>query len=177
MTNYRPGVERGMSTKEWEKYAPEAWTKAYVAALKILRDPRLAEEVAQEATLASWQRRKHLVSGQNFNGYAYKCGQNRARDIGERQRRVVTQSLDSLPLRIRKSMLSDGPDKTYSEVRALALVGTLPEIDQPAARLILIEGYSQREATNVLGEPLGTVKTRDRRNRRQLREEIQAERS
>jgi RNA polymerase sigma-70 factor (ECF subfamily) len=56
-----------------------------------------------------------------------------------------------------------------------AAIASLPDEQQEALALAFFKGYSHSEIAEILGEPLGTVKTRIRLALHKLRSVLQAE--
>lgn len=145
----------------------------YALALRMLRDPMLAEEVTQDSFLKLWSRARSFVE--------------------ERGALIVWlltitrhTALDRLRLENRRPALSDGndpedlwqtipeqdafPDETrwrslYFAIQSLSLE------HRQVLELAYYQGMSQSEIAEELGWPLGTVKTRLRSAMEQLRRE------
>ena len=144
----------------------------YALALRILRDPMLAEEATQDAFLKLWSRARQFVA--------------------ERGSLLVWQltitrrtALDRLRLEGRRPSLSDATDPedlldtipesgTFSDEsrwRSMAMViQGLPPEQRQVIELAYYQGLSQSEIAEMLGWPLGTVKTRLRGGLEQLRQ-------
>jgi RNA polymerase sigma-70 factor (ECF subfamily) len=140
--------------------------------LRILGDPMLAEEVTQDTFLKVWSRARLFLSER---GSLLLWLMTIARRT----------ALDRLRLEARRPMLSDSndPDDLWQVIPDM---DTLPEEArwrslhfavqslQPEYRQVIelayYQGLSQSEIAEVLGWPLGTVKTRVRAAMVQLRE-------
>jgi len=140
--------------------------------LHILHDPMLAEEATQDTFLKVWSRaRQYLAERGPFLPWLLTIA-----------RRVA---LDRLRLESRRPAVSDAkdPDDTWhmlpdldtvtdeSRWRSLYFaVQGLPAEQRQVIDLAYYQGLSQSEIAEVLGWPLGTVKTRIRSAMEKLRE-------
>ena len=154
----------------YEKYG----RAVYSLVLKMLREPARAEEVAQEVFLKLWRRPTSYVAGRGtFPTWLLSVAHHRAID-DLRARRHETLPLgdgtNGAP-----ELVDETPDladhawmrEQRSTVRqALA---TLPVSQRQAIELAYFMGLTQREISDRLGEPLGTIKTRMRLGMHKLR--------
>jgi len=140
--------------------------------LHILHDPMLAEEATQDTFLKIWSRARQYFSERGpFLPWLLTIA-----------RRVA---LDRLRLEARRPKLSDSddPDDIWyaipdvdsltdeSRWRSLYFaVQELPSDQRQVIDLAYYQGLSQSEIAEVLGWPLGTVKTRIRSAMEKLRE-------
>jgi len=161
------GDERAFLTL-YDRYAP----RVYGLTLRVLGDEMLAEEVTQDTFLKLWSRARQFNPGQ-----------------GELAPWLLTiahrTALDRLRLENRRLPASNAqdPEDTWpilpdestqnSEARWRSLyfaVQALPEEQRRVIDLAYYKGMSQSEIAEVLGWPLGTVKTRVRAAMQSLRE-------
>ena len=145
--------------------------RVHALTLRILSDPMLAEEATQDTFLKLWSRARLYL---NERGSLLLWLLTIARRT----------ALDRLRLEARRPLLSDSndPDDVWQMIPDAA---TLPEETrwrsmhfavqslQPEYRQVIelayYQGLSQSEIAEVLGWPLGTVKTRVRAAMEQLR--------
>jgi RNA polymerase sigma-70 factor (ECF subfamily) len=151
----------------YDRYA----ARVHTLTLRILHDPMLAEETTQDTFLKLWSRARLYLS-----------------ERGSLLLWLLTiarrTALDRVRLEARRPMLSDSsdPDDTWqfiadadsvseeSRWRSLyfAVQSLQPEYRQ-VIEMAYYQGLSQSEMADVLGWPLGTVKTRVRAAMEQLR--------
>ena len=147
-------------------------SRVYGLTLHILHDPMLAEEATQDTFLKIWSRaRQYLSERGSFLPWLLTIA-----------RRI---SLDRLRLEARRPRLSDSGnpddigyaipdvDSLTDESRWRSLyfaVQELPSDQRQVIDLAYYQGLSQSEIAEVLGWPLGTVKTRIRSAMEKLRE-------
>jgi RNA polymerase sigma-70 factor (ECF subfamily) len=146
--------------------------RVYGLTLHILGDPMLAEEATQDTFLKLWSRaRQYLAERGPFLPWLLTIA-----------RRVA---LDRLRLEARRPALSDSNDpeeawqslpdldSTADEFRWRSLYFAVQALHPDQRRVIELayyQGMSQSEIAEILGWPLGTVKTRLRAAMEKLRE-------
>lgn len=146
---------------------------AYGLALRILRDPEAAAEVVQEVFLRLWQRPDHYdpLRG-TVATWLLSLTHHRAIDL-VRARRRQGQAVLALAQ-------SDGPAEAETALADLAwlherrqavrqALAELAPVQRQVIELAYFDGLTQREIAALLGEPLGTVKTRLRLGMQRLR--------
>jgi len=159
----------------YDRYAP----RAYALALRILREPMMAEEAVQDTFLKVWNHARE---------YRPPRGALRMWLLTIARR----TALDRLRLEARRPLLSDATDPeelwrsipeagtTQDEARWRSLyltVQTLPPEHRQVIELAYYQGLSQSQIAAVLGWPLGTVKTRLRDAMQRLRRAWEADQS
>ena len=152
----------------YDRYA----SRVYGLTLHMLHDPMLAEEATQDTFLKLWSRaRLYLMERGPFLPWLLTIARHVA--------------LDRLRLEARRPALSDSndpeqvwqnvsdPESTAEEARWRSLyfaVQALQADQRTVVELAYYQGLSQSEIAEVLGWPLGTVKTRLRAAMQKLRE-------
>lgn len=166
------GDERAFLTL-YDRYA----ARVYALMLRILSDPMLAEEATQDTFLKLWSRaRLYLQERGSLLLWLLTIARRTA--------------LDRLRLEARRPMLSDSndPEEAWQllpdsstmpeEARWRSLYFAVQSL-QPEHRQVIelayYQGMSQSEIAEVLGWPLGTVKTRLRAAMEHLRAKWNAE--
>lgn len=146
--------------------------------LRVLRNRAQAEEVAQEVYLEVWRTAVRFdVARGTASAWLNMIAHRRAVDwVRSQERRTV---------RDRRYTDADGgtdlPDASVAVValdeaaRVRRALGELSETQRRALVLAYFDGHSQREVAEILGVPLGTVKTRTRDALRRLRGIFEAE--
>lgn len=156
-----------------EIYARHA-TMVYSIALKFLRDPSRAEDLAHDVFLVIWEHpERYRPEIGPFAPWFYRVTRNRAIDVLRRARRE-TQPGDQNLLEV---TLPD-PDRDPAEQawiradaeQARAALRALPESQRTVIELAYFAGMTQREMAEYLNEPLGTIKTRVRTGLLRLRD-------
>jgi RNA polymerase sigma-70 factor (ECF subfamily) len=122
----------------------------------ILRDAYLAEDAVQEALVHAWRRLPSLREADRFDGWMYRLIVNACADAGRTRARIGSEVRDLQP----QSTIED----------ASGLVADRDQIDRafihlrPEQRVVLVlhffVGLPAIEIAQVLGLPVGTVKSR-----------------
>ena len=154
-------------------------TPVYALSLHMLKQPPLAEEVTQDVFLNIWLKADSFNSSRgNPRSWIMSVTHHRVVDVIRSRRRsnVMTDpegydTLERLP--------SSGPSVESQVTQRLdreridrALV-TLPDSQREVIELAYFEGYSQSEMADLLGQPLGTIKTRVRLAMQKLKAALQ----
>jgi RNA polymerase sigma factor (sigma-70 family) len=133
---------------------------AYGLALRILRDPVLAQDAVQDAMLSAWRTAASFdpVRGK-ASTWLLTLVHRRAVDVVRREDRRRAQPLDDAPI-----AAGDATDETAAlreQRRAVqTALAQLPPEQRTALELAYYGGLSQTELAERLGVPLGTVKSR-----------------
>jgi RNA polymerase sigma-70 factor (ECF subfamily) len=136
----------------------------YGIALRVVRDPAIAEEVTQEAFVTVWRQAARFDSGRG-TAKSWICA--------IAHRRAVDSVRHEQALRDREARAQAAPE-TVTETpevvaeaaaerdRVRAALARLSDVQRDALHLAYFEGRTYREVAELLGAPLGTVKTRMR---------------
>ncbi len=143
----------------------------YGAALRVVRNPVLAQDVAQDAFVRAYKALPDFRGQAAVRSWLYRIATNLALNAVQRRREFPADSLPEAEAR-------GGPEREAVRIEMAAhlraAIDQLPEdLKQP---LVLREyGYrSYQEIADELDLPLNTVRTRILRARRALREAMEA---
>lgn len=151
-------------------------------AMKIVRDPSVAEEVVQDVFVKLWSKPGVFSPERGkFTGWLLTLVHNRSVDKLRRAKAGVAGSI--LPLDTESELgvtLADilpdpspGPEEsawTGEKGRIVRqILEQLPLAQRQAITMAYFEGLTQKEIAERLHEPLGTIKTRTRSGLQQLR--------
>ena len=132
----------------------------YCIALRVLREPGLAEDVMQEVLLQVWKRPQSFVS-QRGNLGAWLSVVTRNRSIDVLRKRSPLEPLDDMPLPDPRDMILES-EQNWVLDKVRGAIDSLPEEQQDPLELAYFHGLSHTEIAEKTGSPLGTVKTRIR---------------
>src|SRR5436190_24233546 len=136
-------------------------------ALRIVRDPGIAEDVVVEAFWKAYRGRAGFDWSRSFGAWMRRIVTNVARDhLRAAARMELHQWNDDA-----HTAAAPVPDRAVQKAIALAF-RALPAKLQIVATLTLIEERSHAEVAETLGLPAGTVKSRLFRAIRALRKEL-----
>jgi RNA polymerase sigma factor (sigma-70 family) len=133
---------------------------AYALALRILRDPALAQDAVQEAFLAAWRTAAAFDHRRGTaSTWLMTLVHRRAVDVVRREDRRRASPLEDAPV-----AAGDSTDEEVELREQRRKVQEALEVLTPAEResleLAYYGGLSQSEIAEKLGLPLGTVKSR-----------------
>jgi RNA polymerase sigma-70 factor (ECF subfamily) len=139
----------------------------YGVVLRIVRTPEVAEQVLQDVFLKVWRSIESYdaTKGRLFTWLA-NIARNAAIDAVRSAQYRQQQKTDSLEILVH-SPGNSGINPDHIGLREL--VGQLEEKHRTLIELLYFQGYTQEEAAEAVGIPLGTVKTRVRQALRELR--------
>lgn len=138
---------------------------------RYLGNAEMAEDVFQATFLQVYLKRERFEQGRRFRPWLYTIATNQAIDAQRRNRRHRMVSLDQKTSDdevggLMEIVSADGPtaieqleDEEAKEWVRTA-VDSLPETLRAALILVYHQGMKYREAADVLGIPVGTVKSR-----------------
>lgn len=147
----------------------------YGLVLRVLRDPAQSQEVAQEVMVDLWRQASRFDPDKgSVKGYALTMAHRRAVD-----RVRSAQASTDRELRVGQA----SQDREFDEVveavenrleaqQVRRALGVLTALQREAVQLAYYGGYTHREVSELLGVPLGTVKTRLRDGLIRLRDEM-----
>jgi RNA polymerase sigma-70 factor (ECF subfamily) len=138
-------------------------------ARKIVGEPALAEEVAQETFLTLWRRPGAFDPERgSLKTFLASIARNKAIDLvrHEESLRRTREALDKEMQVTNDRIEPDGIDDRHDIVVAL---GQLTDLQREALALAYFGGRSYREVARELGIPEGTAKTRLRDGLQRLR--------
>jgi len=155
----------------------------YTVVLRVVRNEEDAEDVAQEAFVRAHGAISKFRGDSKFSSWLYRIAVNRAlTHLKRRKRRPDTVEVSSSP-RVEAEVSSrtcvDDPsvrvlDEEFRE-RVRAAVAKLPPRYRAAVTLFYLEERSYKEVADILGVPMGTLKTHLHRARAILKGELRSE--
>jgi RNA polymerase sigma-70 factor (ECF subfamily) len=133
---------------------------AYGLALRVVRDPALAEDAVQEAFLAVWRSAARFVPERaKARTWILTVVHRRAVDIVRREDPRRTEPLEAAP-QPSANLTEDEAWLRLQRTRVHEALRKLPDQQREALELAYFGGFTQSELADRLGEPLGTIKSR-----------------
>jgi RNA polymerase sigma-70 factor (ECF subfamily) len=132
-------------------------------------DPEMVEEVLQDTFVAVWRKAGSYSGRGEVAAWIWGIG---VRRLIDRLRKA--QRLAKLPER-RSDVVVSAEDEVLLGVEFGDLAGALSRLSPELRSVVqatVLDGLTTKEAAQLLGIPVGTVKTRMMRARAQLREEL-----
>ena len=136
---------------------------AYGIAFRVLRDERLAEDAVQEGFLAVWRSAAtYRAERAKASTWVVTLVHRRAVDIVRREERRRTEPLEPAAHET-PDPAGSAEDEAwlgFERERVLTALAALPDAQREALELAYYGGYSQSELAEMLGVPIGTIKSR-----------------
>jgi RNA polymerase sigma factor (sigma-70 family) len=133
---------------------------AYGLALRIVRDPALAEDAVQEGFLAVWRSATRFVAERaKASTWILTLIHRRAVDLVRKEQPRRSEPLETAP----RESADDTEDQAWLRLRRAKVqeaMKRLPDKQREALELAYYGGFTQSELADRLGEPLGTIKSR-----------------
>ena len=138
-------------------------------AKKSIRDVSLAEEALQEALVSIWKNAHTFRGESQLSSWLYQIVSRTCIDVLRKEKLRAHSSLDEV-----ENLDSSGPKSTFEEalVDQLLVHSSLLSLEpdhRAIIELIDLQGRSVEEASQFLGIPVGTVKSRAARAREALK--------
>jgi RNA polymerase sigma-70 factor (ECF subfamily) len=133
---------------------------AYGLALRIVRDPALAEDAVQDAFLAAWRSSGRFVAERaKASTWLLTLVHRRAVDLVRREQRRRADPIDDV-----EPAAGEATDDLvwlrFERERVQEALRALPDAQREALELAYYGGFTQSELADRLGLPLGTIKSR-----------------
>lgn len=139
-------------------------------AYSLTNDYALAEDVLQEAVIKAWTNFERFESGTNLKAWLFKIVGNTFYSEMRRSGRRTVEAPEDGRLAAAVGPTHDGILELRDFRRALHSLGFE---HRRALLLVGAFGFSYEEAAEMCGVPVGTIKSRVLRARRQLSEELE----
>jgi RNA polymerase sigma-70 factor (ECF subfamily) len=141
----------------------ERWRRpVYSLALRILRQPELAEEVSQDVFLKVW---KHAAVFEDqrgaFSSWVLTMTHHGSIDALRRAKARGSQVTNTLDNIVAATLPSPRAGVSpWQKMKLQEALETLPDKQRQVVELAYFEGRTREEMAQILEEPVGTVKTR-----------------
>lgn len=167
----RQHLAAGRYHDAFELLAARFSTKVFHLALSLVRDETQAEDLAQEILLRVWKGLPGYHGGASLSTWIYTIARNTC--LTELQRRArrptvsldapeIAEALDAVP-----ALQSRDPESGL-DLDVRAMLDQLPGKYRQVITLFYLEQKSYEEVADLLGLPLGTVKTFLHRAKKEL---------
>ena len=151
----------------------------YGGALRMTRNPTDAEDLVQESMLKAFAAFDSFTEGTNLKAWLFRILTNTyINQYRKKQRATLQTSADELTDG-QLNEVGENLGLRSAEAEAMAkladgeivdALAALPDDFRMAVYLVDIEGFSYKEAAEIMDTPVGTVMSRLSRGRKQLRE-------
>lgn len=159
-----------MEKEEFIELMMELEADLFHLALSILRKEQDCADAVQEAMVRAYANRHTLRNPAYFKTWIMRILINECYSLLRRQKRMVPM-IEDMP-----GMQADFKDYVREEYLDLyQAIDALKQKDRICVLLYYIEGYPVRQIAEILDMPEGTVKSRLRRARMQLKDKLKDE--
>lgn len=139
--------------------------RAYGLALRVVRDPAQAEEVAQEAFLEVWRTASRFDPARGsavgwLLTIVHRKAVDRVRSAEAASRRDTRYHQDDQP--VAHDATAEAVEATMEARRVRSALDDLTAVQREALELAYFGGYTHTEVAKMLDLPVGTAKTRIR---------------
>jgi RNA polymerase sigma factor (sigma-70 family) len=164
------GGEEEAYRQLFRKYGP----MAKALALRVARQPFMAEEIVQEAFLVLWRNPASFREERgSFRAWLMAMVHHRAVDTVRREEAQRRRSLEAHPGDLVGEDVAEGvvhaADSLQQGSRVRRALWDLPPEQRQVLELMYFQGKTQASISRELGVPLGTVKSRTLLGMRRLR--------
>jgi RNA polymerase sigma-70 factor, ECF subfamily len=157
-----PELAQARMQRELESSLADCAPLAYRVAQSVLRNRADAEDVAQEALLRAYQKFHRLHDVTRFRAWlvriTFRLALDRWRAARRRERRETEWAKPDL--RPAAPTTEEIAEANVFQARLEKALNELPEKFRLVLLLAAIEGYTLAEVAEMLGVPMGTVKSR-----------------
>lgn len=174
-----------LSQSEFQKLLVEILSPAYGYALRLSRNRADAEDLVQEASLRAYRGRSGFQPGTNFKAWFFRIVTNCFWGVHRREgRRPHTVDFDDTPdLYIFAASGAVGLPQAGEDPASLLIerlgaervadaLAHLPDEFRVACALYFMEDFAYHEIAEILGVPVGTVRSRLHRGRKMLQKSL-----
>ncbi len=176
-------VDRAAYEQLVTKYSRHVYSVAY----RLTGNDADAKDLAQEAYVRVWRAWARIDPEARLEGWLYQIVKNLYIDLLRRRKGPKVYSLDEPMATSEGEVARDRPDPTADVERTVLDASLDRRIQQSLLalsadlRMVVvladIEGYGYEEIAEMIGVPIGTIKSRLHRARHALRERLASARS
>ena len=154
------GPDEGALSDLYDRYQAQM----YGLAMRITRDPALAQDAVQEAFVGVWRNAARYATGRStVRTWMLSIAHHRAIDIVRRRRPTTPlPEIDTTEPALTAPDVWPEVAQTLDRDTVTAAMATLPDAQREAIQLAYFDGLTQVEIAARTATPLGTVKSRVR---------------
>jgi len=159
----------------FEELVREHQTRIYNICLRTMGNPEDALDMAQETLLKAWRALPTFQGTSSLSTWLYRVAVNTCLDELRRRKKAQQVSVEALAESGWEPEDPDSAEKLDAALRKGLLQEALASLpDEYRAALVLrdVQGFSYEEIAEILDCPIGTVRSRLNRARRQMAKKL-----
>lgn len=130
--------------------------------MKVLHDHGLAADATQQTFIKAWRAAESYDSSRDLGPWIYAIAKRTAIDIYRKtSRSIASEDVDS-------TSHSPGLDTIWEVFEVRSALDRLPDDERQVIKLSHFDGLTHVEIAELMGIPLGTVKSRSHRAHQRL---------
>lgn len=138
----------------------------------LMRNSDIADDLVQETLMRAVAAADSFQPGTNVRAWLFTILKNATRNHARRQRRNPVDSIDTLDTTAPSESQAD-PLAKLEFTELVAAIDVLPGSFKQVVLLCGVEGFQYEEAAEIMGVPIGTIRSRLSRARRILRRRLE----
>ena len=172
-------AEENVATAGFAEEAIGHLDALYRGALRLTRDPDKAQDLVQDAYARALRYQHSYQPGTNMKAWLFAIMRNLYWDRFQKANREAVSIDDIGEFALYDQMrddLGEGPEAEVLDRIArgevVEAIEKLNPLHREVVLLVDVEGFSYKDAANILGVPIGTVMSRLHRARQQLQKDL-----
>jgi len=172
-------AEENVATAGFAEEAIGHLDALYRGALRLTRDPDKAQDLVQDTYARALRYQHSYQSGTNMKAWLFAIMRNLYWDRFQKANREAVSIDDIGEFALYDQMrddLGEGPEAEVLDRIArgevVEAIEKLNPLHREVVLLVDVEGFSYKDAANILGVPIGTVMSRLHRARQQLQKDL-----
>jgi RNA polymerase sigma-70 factor (ECF subfamily) len=137
-----------------------------------VRSAQLAEDATQEALMLVLKNADKFKNDSKVKTWAFTIINNACIDLLRKEKVRTEFNVSDDPLEYEEDDSSNFADRKTTQIAVWEAIEKLPEDQRLAIKAVAIDGYSVDEAAEMLGVPVGTIKSRCDRARKAMAEKL-----
>lgn len=130
---------------------------------RVVRDPAQSEEVMQEVLLELWRTVSRFdPTAGSATAWVMTMAHRRAVDRVRSEQKAAQRELRAISVSIEYDEVTETVQASLDRERVRRCLSSLTDLQLEAVTMAYYRGYTYREVAELLGVPVGTVKTRMR---------------
>ena len=172
-TGKHPSIGAALKSRQVRQLLEEHVTPVYRFALRLTKDPHVAEELTQDTMLRGWKQRRRLTDPSGIKPWLFSIAANLWRDeLRRRKVRTRAHKANPSPTQVPPA---EGMELSEDARKALDAIDELPDRQRDVLYLTACEGLTPTQIGQVLDISASAAKSTLSLARAKLCERLEAE--